>query len=90
MYHSTFPDNFRLPFAFFLPQAPVRSGKDPDQHMGLGSLFPSVACNTLFLPATSLTQLNNLHGENSHLSQPPLAVRLGRMRVYLPPENDAD
>jgi hypothetical protein len=55
--------------------------------MGLGSLFPSVACNTLFLPATSLTQLNNLHGENSHLSQPPLAVRLGRKRVYLPPED---
>lgn len=30
------------------------------QHMGIGTLFPSVSCQTLFLPATSREQLNNL------------------------------
>lgn len=47
-----------------LLQAPVRSAKDP-QHMGLGQLFPSVSCNTLFLPATSRQHLNNLAGASA-------------------------
>lgn len=33
------------------------------QRMGLGTLFPSVACRTLFLPATNREQLHNLAGE---------------------------
>lgn len=32
------------------------------QQMGLGTLFPSVGCQTLFLPATSREQLHNLAG----------------------------
>jgi hypothetical protein len=32
------------------------------QQMGLGTLFPSVGCQTLFLPATSRAQLHNLAG----------------------------
>lgn len=43
----------------------VEEGRDEAmraQQMGLGTLFPSVGCQTLFLPATSREQLHNLAG----------------------------
>jgi hypothetical protein len=36
--------------------------RQQQQRMGLGTLFPSVGCQTLFLPATSREQLHNLAG----------------------------
>jgi hypothetical protein len=44
-----------------LLRAPVRSLRE-EQHMGLGGLFSSISCHTLFLPATSRQQLTNLAG----------------------------
>jgi len=40
----------------------ARQHQQQQQRMGLGTLFPSVGCQTLFLPATSREQLHNLAG----------------------------
>lgn len=53
----------------------------PEQRLGLSQLFPSIACETLFLPATARSALHDLGAVDptTGLTPGPSQTRLTRL-----------